>query len=393
MRTRNLISVILALGLAITACKLPLSPPKVDVAAASTAVQQTVEAFEAAGGAAEQSPTAPEATQASPAETPLPPAQTDTPVPPSPTAGVEGCVDRAGFVADVTVPDGTPFSPGQAFTKTWRLKNTGTCTWTSSYALVFDHGDQLGGPAAVPLSGSVAPGATVDLSVNLTAPASVGTYQGFWKLRNNSNVLFGIGGGGTTAFWVKIIVPATPTPTPTLGFILIPTIVVVHFPVTITRDAGDSGSVRSNGSVLGVENVGDTSANDGSQAFLSFDISGIPAGSTIDSVKVDFTDYDTLGDPFGSLGCLRGYVQNYGSLDSSDYHHGGASGAILRWCNSGQLSTAETDDDVKSALQAQVGSSAFQLRLQFNETESDNDGVADMVRFGDAKLIVSYTAP
>src|SRR5512135_3467629 len=48
--------------------------------------------------------------------------------------------DRAQFIADVTVPDGTRFSPGAAFTKTWRLKNVGTCTWSTSYTLVFSSG-------------------------------------------------------------------------------------------------------------------------------------------------------------------------------------------------------------------------------------------------------------
>ena len=55
-----------------------------------------------------------------------------------------GVTDRAQFVADVTVPDGTRYDPGATFTKTWRLKNIGTCTWTTSYTLVFDSGDADG---------------------------------------------------------------------------------------------------------------------------------------------------------------------------------------------------------------------------------------------------------
>lgn len=128
-----------------------------------------------------------------------------------PTATPEpaaGCTDRAAFIADVSIPDGTEVAAGDAFTKTWRLRNAGTCTWTSSYALVFSHGDQMGGPSAIPLPGIVSPGQAIDLSVNLTAPASEGDYQGFWKLRNQDGVLFGVGGNGQTAFWVKITVPA-----------------------------------------------------------------------------------------------------------------------------------------------------------------------------------------
>jgi len=44
--------------------------------------------------------------------------------------------DAASFVRDVTVPDGTKMEPGDDFTKTWRLLNAGTCSWTTAYRLV-----------------------------------------------------------------------------------------------------------------------------------------------------------------------------------------------------------------------------------------------------------------
>jgi hypothetical protein len=112
--------------------------------------------------------------------------------------------DWAQFVADVTVPDGTNYAPGTTFTKTWRLKNIGTCTWSASYALVFDSGTQMGASAAVNFPSSVAPGGTVDLTVDMTAPNSNGSYRGYWKLRNASNVLFGIGSTANKDFWVDI---------------------------------------------------------------------------------------------------------------------------------------------------------------------------------------------
>jgi len=166
--------------------------------------------------------------------TPVPPTETPPPteVPPSPTPGLTGCIDSAAFIADVTIPDGTTITTGDAFTKTWRLRNTGTCTWTSSYALVFSHGDQMGGAPAVALTGAVSPGSAVDLSVDLVAPGTAGTYQGFWKLRNNAGVLFGIGSGGNNPFWVKIVaLPPGPTPTvtPTTGFVFIPTLILPLF--------------------------------------------------------------------------------------------------------------------------------------------------------------------
>jgi hypothetical protein len=82
-----------------------------------------------------------------------------------------------------------------------------------------------------------------------------------------------------------------------------------------------------------------------------------------------------LGDPFGSLGCLRGYVDNYGTLDGSDYHTGATIGAIMRFCNASELSTAGAIESVKNALQSAVGSSRFRIRMQFSETMTDSDGV------------------
>ena len=112
--------------------------------------------------------------------------------------------DAAAFVKDVTIPDGAILNPGSTFTKTWRLQNVGTCSWTPSYALVFVNGDSMNAPAHVKLAGNVNPGDSVDLSVNLVAPNRKGQYRGNWKLRNSSGVIFGIGAQADTAFWVDI---------------------------------------------------------------------------------------------------------------------------------------------------------------------------------------------
>jgi len=118
-------------------------------------------------------------------------------------APVNRC-DAAAFVKDVTIPDGTLISPSSAFKKTWRIQNVGTCTWTSSYSLVFVSGDSMGAPANVSLTGNIDPGESVDVTVNLVAPSKRGDYHGNWKLRNASGVLFGIGAQADTAFWVDI---------------------------------------------------------------------------------------------------------------------------------------------------------------------------------------------
>ena len=75
--------------------------------------------------------------------------------------------DWAGFVMDVTVPDGTTLAVNTPFTKTWRLKNIGTCTWTTAYSLVYVNGDMMSAPPSVPMPTTVAPGATVDISAQM----------------------------------------------------------------------------------------------------------------------------------------------------------------------------------------------------------------------------------
>jgi hypothetical protein len=81
--------------------------------------------------------------------------------------------------------------------------------------VAFFSGDQMGASPSVSLAGDVAPGQSVDISVDMVAPNRSGKYQGNWKMRNASNVLFGIGPGGAAPFWVRIVVMLTPTPTST----------------------------------------------------------------------------------------------------------------------------------------------------------------------------------
>ena len=123
---------------------------------------------------------------------------------PLPTATAVRYCDWVSFIKDVTIPDGTVMAPGEVFTKTWRLQNRGTCTWTSDYYLVFTSGDPMGGTTAVRLPGIVAPGQYVDVSVTLTAPDSRGRQTGYWMLRNPSGALFGYGSKAEQAFYVDI---------------------------------------------------------------------------------------------------------------------------------------------------------------------------------------------
>ncbi len=163
----------------------------------------------------------------------LPPASATMPSATSaPAVTATSNCDAADFITDVTYPDGTLVDAGSAFTKTWRFKNIGTCSWTTSYALVFKSGDAMGGPAVQALTGNVNPGQTADVSVDLTAPAGSGTYTGNWSLRNAAGVSFFTGfyvqvkvGGGGGAFAVTNV-----------GFQVTGTCPNFHYKFTITTN-------------------------------------------------------------------------------------------------------------------------------------------------------------
>lgn len=115
--------------------------------------------------------------------------------------------DNAALIS-TTVPDGSTFLPGYYFTKSWRLQNTGSCTWTTGYALVFLSGNQMEGQAVYNFTSTIASGQSVDLSINLRSPASPGTFTGLWMLRNASGKLFGTGASSDQAFGVTVKVNA-----------------------------------------------------------------------------------------------------------------------------------------------------------------------------------------
>lgn len=106
----------------------------------------------------------------------------------TPTA--ENCA-QSTFVSDVTIPDGTKMTQGQQFTKTWRVQNSGTCPWTTTFNLVFLSGEEMGGKS-IAMPNVVQPGQSVDISVNMTAPAKTGNLTGVWTLRDDKGQDFGV---------------------------------------------------------------------------------------------------------------------------------------------------------------------------------------------------------
>ena len=140
-----------------------------------------------------------------------------------PAAGATASCYGLTFVSDVSIPDNTPVTAGQTFTKTWKLKNAGSCAWDAGFKFAFTGGEQMGGTTFT-LPAAVAAGAVYDVSVPMTAPNKSGTLRGNWRMQTAGGQSFGdevyvqvvVGGGSGAAPTNTGGAPAeTSTPTPT----------------------------------------------------------------------------------------------------------------------------------------------------------------------------------
>ena len=194
MRIQRIVISLFILSM-LAACNLPGKESGYDINTLATFAAQTQIA------AGTQSLLTPQATTTLQQDILTDPAQAGTLQPVLPTQTGTPC-NLASFVTDVTIPDDTTFLVEKPFTKTWRLKNVGTCTWTAGYKLVFDSGERMSGPETQPLTAvAVAPGEEVDVSVNMIAPAVAGTYKSNWKIKDEKGEVFGLSSG---AFYVQI---------------------------------------------------------------------------------------------------------------------------------------------------------------------------------------------
>ena len=95
------------------------------------------------------------------------------------------------FVSDVTIPDNTPMTPGQTFTKTWKVRNTGSCAWDAGFKFAFTGGEAMSG-ATYTLPSAVAANTETTISVAMVAPTNkTGAIRGNWRMSTASGQFFG----------------------------------------------------------------------------------------------------------------------------------------------------------------------------------------------------------
>lgn len=291
----RLFNLFLIIALFLGACNLPSGSQGEE--ASLTAAAQTVEALLSATPVIINTFT-PLPAPATASLTPIPlPVSSNTPVP----SATSNC-NAMQFISDVTYPDGTVVTPGQVFTKTWRLKNIGACAWTPSYAIVFSDGNSMGGPSTQALAGNVNPGQTIDISVNLTAPASTGDYTGNWKIRDAAGVLFG-------KFYVQIKVqnPAEPTKTFTpvpaafavtsVTFSVSGTCPNFSYTVSVTTNGAGTVNLHRIFSDGGVDTTPRTLtyASAGTQSFTEAVYYGVAGSSSWTDIYIDSPNHQQFG--------------------------------------------------------------------------------------------------
>ena len=154
----------------VTPYPTPTRAPSITPIASSTAQPSVTALPKAAGGAVKAATPTPKSTDVT-------------------GDGSFGC-SNASVVKDVTIPDGTQMNPGQAFEKTWKFFNTGTCAWPGSTTLKFIKGDDM--QPSPGMSGSLTDvNNKVDVSVGLVAPYIAGKYKAYFRLADKNGNAFG----------------------------------------------------------------------------------------------------------------------------------------------------------------------------------------------------------
>jgi hypothetical protein len=264
----------------------------------------------------------------------------------------EGVCLSAELVSE-TPADDAVIMPGQTFEKTWWLRNTGDCAWTEEYSFVFQRGTSMGASERYAFPGYVAPGQAIPFILNFTAPGDAGRHTGFWELESPEGVRFGVGSGSSAPFYVQIVVPG-PTSTPRVS---------IRAPKTW-------GNIRSDGHVGSDVQIGDSGNNLSFEGFMTFDFGSIPPYASIVYLVLDINQGLLVsGDPFGKLGCLNVYADNYPGA------------ALWRFCSVTDMSAGVVrtgGPDAIAAFENALAAGVIRLTFAFDLATND-DGFRDTI--------------
>lgn len=132
-------------------------------------------------------------------------------------------MDQARFVRFSSSHNLDQVPAGDTFTATWRMRNTGSTTWTQDYRVVHIHANQGStlmtdqanyALTAVANKEIVPPGEEVEITLEMTAPAPRSRrYFTDWRLQNPDGRLFG------QIMWLRVVTVKPPRPEPPAGFL------------------------------------------------------------------------------------------------------------------------------------------------------------------------------
>ncbi len=224
-KTKWIILALLSLSLVLAACapSLPPTPSEAEIAqqVASTqqakATQNSVETLVALVTELSNQPTwTPQpACPVCPTQVVVVPTAATTPNPneataqptTAPTAEAGKKCFQFDFLGDVNYPPGTIVKPGTKFSKTWTVKNTGTCTWSRDYDVVFVGGEAFGSNKRGDITREVVPGDIIEITIEgMTAPQTEGTYYSYWMIAAPDGARVGYGPNQQWGLGIELVV-------------------------------------------------------------------------------------------------------------------------------------------------------------------------------------------
>ncbi|MEI8131443.1 MAG: NBR1-Ig-like domain-containing protein [Leptolinea sp.] len=113
------------------------------------------------------------------------------------------CSNTLAYIKDLTVADGSIFSPGEKIDKRWLIENQGTCNWDARYTLRLTGGQPMDASTEQSLVPALA-GSQAMVRIIFFAPIEAGKYRSAWQAYSPDSKPFG------DPFYIEIeVLPGT----------------------------------------------------------------------------------------------------------------------------------------------------------------------------------------